>query len=321
MQKDAAGTITDVMRRIGKLPKATQAGMLTDLFGSESVGAIAPLLTQLPRLSTNLQMAADRAQYAGSMQAEFDGQNATTAAGLDRLQNRLDRLKIRLGDQLLPVIEKAGGKIGALAGRMTDFAARHPRLTQAAMMGAAALSLAMIVIGGLAVAIGTTFGPLAYLVTALRTPAAAASFMQRALQLLFAPLRFLFGLIGRLSPDAREGRGWLVNYYGRAVQDVDRAWDSMLRNLNMPETKEWKSYVLRHSLATLVRNRGAERWDLEGFMGHRSGSQTKTYAIGDFPTVVTALDSIISDLDALKPGALYRTVTGAGQSYASEKGG
>lgn len=124
-----------------------------------------------------------------------------------------------------------------------------------------------------------------------------------------------------LSPDDREGRGWLVNYYGRAVQDVDRAWDSMLRNLKMPETKEWKAYVLRHSLATLVRNRGAERWDLEGFMGHRSGSQTETYAIGEFPTVVTALEGIISDLDALKPGALYRTVTGANQSYAFEKGG
>ncbi len=119
-----------------------------------------------------------------------------------------------------------------------------------------------------------------------------------------------------LPPQEREGRGWLVNYFGRAVQDVDRAWDSMLHNLGMPEAKEWKAYVLRHSLATLVRNRGAERWDLEGFLGHRSGSQTETYAIGEFPTVVTALTSIISDVEALAPGALHRTVTGADQSYA-----
>jgi len=158
MQRDAAGTIIDVMRRIGRLSKEQQAGMMTELFGSESVGAIAPLLTQLDRLSTNLNMAADRTQYAGSMQAEFDGQNATTAAGLDRLQNRVDRLKIRLGDQLLPVVERVGGKIGDLADRLTDFTTRHPRLTQAVMIGAAAISTAMIVIGGMAVAIGTTWG-------------------------------------------------------------------------------------------------------------------------------------------------------------------
>jgi len=217
MQRDAAGTITDVMRRIGKVPKAQQAGMLTELFGSESVGAIAPLLTQLDRLSTNLKMAADRTQYAGSMQAEFDGQNATTAAGLDRLQNRVDRLKIRLGDQLLPVVERVGDKIGKLADRMTEFADRHPAVTKAVMVGAAVLSAAMVVIGGLAVAIGTTLGPLAYLVTALRTPAAAASIMQRALQMLFAPFRLLFGLVLRLWP--------LLRFLGGGFATVARfAW-------------------------------------------------------------------------------------------------
>jgi len=138
------------------------------------------------------------------------------------------------------------------------------------------------------------------------------------LPLLDRRLREELAVYQSLSPKDREGRGWLVNYHGRAIQDVDRAWDSMLRNLNMPEAKEWKAYVLRHSLATLVRNRGAERWDLEGFMGHRSGSQTETYAIGEFPTVVTALTSIISDLEALAPGALHRTVTGAKQPYAFE---
>lgn len=40
----------------------------------------------------------------------------------------------------------------------------------------------------------------------------------------------------------------------------------------MPQVKEVRPYVLRHSLTTLVRNRGATRWDLEGFMGHRSSS-------------------------------------------------
>lgn len=115
-------------------------------------------------------------------------------------------------------------------------------------------------------------------------------------------------------PKGREGRGRLVNYYGHAVQDVDRAWDSMLYNFNMPQTEKGKAYVLRHSLATLARNRGTERWNFEGVMGHRFGSRTENYVIGDFPTMVTALESITADLDTLKSGTLYRTVTGAGRA-------
>ena len=94
----------------------------------------------------------------------------------------------------------------------------------------------------------------------------------------------------------------------------------MLINLDMPQVKEMRPYVLRHSLATLVRNRGATRWDLEGFMGHRSGSQTEVYAIGEYPTVVTALEAIISDLEALAPGALRRKCAGTDKPYAFEGG-
>lgn len=112
-----------------------------------------------------------------------------------------------------------------------------------------------------------------------------------------------------LEPAARPGRGWLVNYHGRPVQDVDRAWDTMLTTLDMPKGREWRSYLLRHSLATLARNRGATKWDLEGFMGHSDGSQTEVYAIGEFPSIVTALTGILADLEKLAPGAMHRSRT------------
>jgi integrase len=122
-----------------------------------------------------------------------------------------------------------------------------------------------------------------------------------------------------LAPEARVGRGWLVNYYGRPVQDVDRAWDTMLDNLEFPKGREWRAYLLRHSIATLCRNRGAERWDLEGFMGHRAGSQTEVYAIGEFPSVQRALQSVLDEIERLVPGALHRNVTGASRSTSTTK--
>ncbi|MFT3967395.1 MAG: hypothetical protein QM690_16085 [Sphingobium sp.] len=118
----------------------------------------------------------------------------------------------------------------------------------------------------------------------------------------------------------KPSRGWLVNYFGRGVQDVDRAWDSMLRALDYPTGREWRPYVLRHSLATLCRNGGAERWDLEGFMGHRAPSQTEVYAMGDFPSVQTALQRIIDQIDKRAPGALHRVHTGAAR-LSAPKGG
>lgn len=123
-----------------------------------------------------------------------------------------------------------------------------------------------------------------------------------------------------LKPEERVGRGWLVNYYGRPVQSIDRAWATMLEDLELPTGREWRPYVLRHSLATMVRNRGAERWDLEGFMGHRAPSQTETYAIGEFPSVVRALGNVLEEIERLAPGSLHRKRTEASRITPQPRG-
>ncbi|NJC33906.1 integrase [Sphingomonas jejuensis] len=123
-----------------------------------------------------------------------------------------------------------------------------------------------------------------------------------------------------LAEEDRVGRGFLVNYYGRPVQSVDSAWAAMLRELQLPTGREWRPYVLRHSLATLVRNRGAEAWDLEGFMGHRLPSQTEVYARGDFLSVQRALQTIIDEIERLVPGTLHRTGTGAASPLKRKRG-
>ncbi len=73
----------------------------------------------------------------------------------------------------------------------------------------------------------------------------------------------------------------------------------------MPSGREWKSYILRHSIATLACDRATAKRDLEGCMGHGDGSQTKVYAIGEFPSVITALKSIVNGIEKQVPGALH----------------
>ncbi|MEP9401897.1 hypothetical protein [Sphingomonas sp. VNH70] len=114
-----------------------------------------------------------------------------------------------------------------------------------------------------------------------------------------------------LPKEERVGRGYLVNYFGRPIRNVARAWDTMLAELGLPTGREWQSYILRHSLATIVRKRGAKAWDLQGYMGHLLPSQTEIYAEGDFASVQVALQSVIDEIQLLAPGSLHRTVTGA----------
>lgn len=109
-----------------------------------------------------------------------------------------------------------------------------------------------------------------------------------------------------LDSQARKGAGYLVNYYGRSVLDVDTSWATMLRNLKLPPGREWKPYILRHSLATILRNRGVAKWDLEGFMGHDAGGSTEVYAIGRFDTVRRALEDVLGEIEARSPGVLRR---------------
>lgn len=106
MQTDAEGAILTFLEAVSKLPEAEQAAALKNYFGQESVGAIAPLLTNLDVLRERFEMVADAQLYAGSMDAEYAARAATTANNIQLYENRIEALKIQIGDYLLPVVNK-----------------------------------------------------------------------------------------------------------------------------------------------------------------------------------------------------------------------
>lgn len=109
MQTDAEGAILTFLEAVSKLPEAEQAAALKNYFGQESVGAIAPLLTNLDVLRERFEMVADAQLYAGSMDAEYAARAATTANNIQLYENRIAALKIQIGDYLLPVVNKVLG--------------------------------------------------------------------------------------------------------------------------------------------------------------------------------------------------------------------
>ena len=136
MQKDAQGTMLDVLDRISKVDKTKQAGLLTQLFGTESVGAIAPMLTNLDLLKRNFRNAGDEAQYTGSMQSEYTSRSATTANAIQLLTNRLTSAGITIGNIFLPPLNEAIATIGPMISQVGDLAAANPGLVKG-LLGAA----------------------------------------------------------------------------------------------------------------------------------------------------------------------------------------
>ena len=155
MQNDSEKTILKVLQGVSKLSKVEQATTLQQLFGKESIGAIAPLLTNLDNLKNNLDAVSDSTKYLGSMQKEFEARNATTANTLQLTKNRVAELGINIGSILLPGLNKVLEVINPLLGKVADFANQNKTLI--GVIGGVVFGLASLKIASLTLGYAWTF--------------------------------------------------------------------------------------------------------------------------------------------------------------------
>jgi len=168
MQKDAGGAITDLMQRLSKVPKAQQAGLLTQLFGSESVSAIAPMLTNLDKLQANFALVGDRARYAGSMQKEYLSAIATTEGATGLAMNAFKALNIEMGQALLPTVTAASAKVVEIARAVRGWSAENPELSSGIVKILTGLVMFRLGLGAAQLAVGGLLGPFAKLIPYFR---------------------------------------------------------------------------------------------------------------------------------------------------------
>jgi TP901 family phage tail tape measure protein len=147
MQKDAVGTTLAVMDQLAKLPKYQRNTIAEDLFGNQA-RALPILLTNLPLLRESLGMVADKTQYAGSAQKEYNLRLNTFANKVQLFGNRMTALGIAVGNALIPPLSKLMDLITPLVEKLTQWTAAHPKLT-AAILGTAGalLALKLVTIG------------------------------------------------------------------------------------------------------------------------------------------------------------------------------
>lgn len=181
MQKDAEGTTLSVLKAISKMDKYKQAAMLKELFGSESLGSISPLLTNMKALEDNLGKVADKQKYAGSMEKEYAARAATTANNIQLAKNAMAALGITIGNVLLPGVNSMIGSFNTVMSKVQAWAQANPAL--AATLTKIAVG-AIAIVGGLsALSIGliTIFGPMMMVGRAFGAVALAAKGMSMAL--------------------------------------------------------------------------------------------------------------------------------------------
>ncbi len=248
MQSDAQGTIRSVFQALSEAPVEQQSALLTQLFGEESKGAIAPLLANMGNLDKAFSLTADKTKYAGSMQAEFSQRAATTANNLTLLRNRVSRAAVSLGSVLLPALNALIMPIGAVFDGVSWLAAKFPTLTTVVVTVAAVLmalpvatlavkygmtllsdgvSMAKIVFSGLGSILDITKIRLIAMSVAQkaaaigsRVLAAGQVALGAAMEIGLGPIGLIIGAVGLLAAAAF----WVVRNWGRIGPFFSRMW-------------------------------------------------------------------------------------------------
>ncbi len=155
MQDNAKETILKVLSSIQGLDKVKQASVLSNLFGKESLGAIAPLLSNLDGVRENMDKVADSSQYAGSMEKEFAARSKTTANSLQLAENNMKAFKIAIGNGLIPAITPMISLLTKGTNWISGMAREFPGLASA--VGIAGVSIAIFcgAIGALSTVAGS----------------------------------------------------------------------------------------------------------------------------------------------------------------------
>lgn len=136
--KEAENTLLTVLGAIKKMPEAEQAGIAKELFGTESLASLAPLINN-PNKLREIFALANSEEAKGSQLAEFKTRSETTQGALDRLAASGQILAITVGSVLLPPLASAAEYVTSVIKPVRALAEAFPGVTQGVMLVGIAL--------------------------------------------------------------------------------------------------------------------------------------------------------------------------------------
>lgn len=218
MQHDAQGTIFQVLEALSRKPKELQVSLLTEMFGEESIKAIAPLLGNMDNLRKAFTLTGNATNYAESMQGEFDTRARTTGNTLTLLWNKISSLGITVGNIFLPAISWGARAVGALADGLRALSQNTVGQWIVGLMGgvvAVAAALASAAAG--AWAFGAVLPALKLMLTPLIGAIAAVG----------APVWIIVGAVAALYLAWRNNFGGMADALAGAWERICLVWDGL----------------------------------------------------------------------------------------------
>ena len=146
--KEAENTLLTVLGAIKKMPEAEQAGIAKELFGTESLASLAPLINN-PNKLREIFALANSEEAKGSQLAEFKTRSETTQGALDRLAASGQILAITIGSVLLPPLASAAEFATSVIKPVRALAEAFPGVTRGVMfVGIALVGLKVSALAG-----------------------------------------------------------------------------------------------------------------------------------------------------------------------------
>ena len=159
--KDGPKAIMGALQTIrDRVPPEMMNEYLGVMFGQEAAGAIGPMLGNLELLQTNFDKVADKANYAGSVENEFNNRNKATSAQLQLAKNALNESAIALGQELAPYILEAAKAASEFLQKLTDWIKENPELTKQIIKIGGSIALGTIALNGLMFGVTSVIGPI-----------------------------------------------------------------------------------------------------------------------------------------------------------------
>lgn len=223
MQKDSKGTMVDLLKRISEVDAAKRPALLTNMFGSESVAAITPLLTNLKLLESNLDSVGDATKYAGSMDKEYASRAATTENNMQQLRNTIDSVGRALGNALLPGVNMVIDSLRPMISHVAELVTANPNLVR-----------------GLTIA-GAAF-------TAIRVAVLAATVATRLMGVAFAATP-----VGLIAVGIAAAAGLIVANWDKVGPFFTALWD-LIKAYTVPAWEMFKAFAAWTPLGLIIKN-------------------------------------------------------------------
>lgn len=141
--------LTQVLKSIGNVEQSEKIGILKNMFGEEAGPKIAQITENMGEFDKILALVANKENYLGSMQEEFDKVSNTTANAIKLMENSFTRIANAVGSVFLPPLASAMKSIDSVSSEIAIWLEQFPAITMAigAIVGSLfALKIAFIAV-------------------------------------------------------------------------------------------------------------------------------------------------------------------------------